>query len=113
MIVGMIFNLMVAVPLVLMVIQFARTAQAAERHRPVARRPDDVLDLHRRTTRSGLADAREMPAPAPVRVPEPVHPLDDVRRAPRTAPIPPCPPPRSAPRSVSTTTAPVAFPLSR
>lgn len=60
MVLGMIFNVMVAAPLLLMVIQFARTKQPAERRRPVPRRPDDVWAVYQRTMG---ADA-ERPAPA-------------------------------------------------
>lgn len=62
MIVGMIFNVMVAIPLVLMVIQFARTKQPEERRRPAARRPDDTWETYQRTMGSGGA----APVPRPV-----------------------------------------------
>jgi hypothetical protein len=52
MIVGMIFNLMLAIPLVLMVIQFARLKPDAPR-RP-ARRPQEVWEAYQRTMQAAV-----------------------------------------------------------
>lgn len=80
MLVGMIFNLFVAIPLVLMVIQFARVKPGNPPKRSVARRPEEVWRVYERTMMP-----RE-PEPEPAR-PLPVRIAPVPRSATSTVPV--------------------------
>lgn len=79
MLVGMIFNLFVAIPLVLMAIQFARVKPGGPPKRAVARRPEEVWRTYERTMMPSEpkpvrpAAVRIAPAPRSATSPVPVR----------------------------------------